>query len=128
MLSEFDFGWIVALLDGEGSFGVRNYSPHIDISMIDYDTVFKAASILGIPPHRIRRVKKYASHHKQQYNFRLFGEKALRWMRVIRPHMSERRGDKIDEIINVVVSHRPKLGVVERKPLFNPFLKKEDIA
>ena len=121
MTSEFELGWIVALLDGEGSFLEKSYSPAIDISMIDYDTVFKAALILGMSPHRIRIVKKYESHHKQQYNFRLHGKNALRWMRILRPYMSERRGAKIDEIINIVITHRPNLETKEFTKCINPF-------
>lgn len=107
MTTEATIGYIAGLLEGEGSFGfVSEASSTIYLKMTDYDVVLKAASIMGVNPNKIRLAQKVLDH-KQGYEFRLFGRDAIKWMRIIRPFMGERRGAKINEIVNTILSKKP---------------------
>lgn len=111
MVSTFDLGWLVGILEGEGCFGLRN-SPSIRLKMTDYDTVFSAALIMGVSPSKIRKVddsKEY--NRKTQYEFTVYGKDAIGWMRMVRPYMKGRRSAKIDEIVSAVLKTRPFIEV-----------------
>lgn len=106
MTSEFELGYIVALLEGEGCFALDKGSPLITIQMMDSDTVSKAALIMDVIG-RIRMVEARGLGREVTYKFSIYGREAIKWMRIVLPYMSNRRSTKINEIINTVISNKP---------------------
>ena len=108
MTSEAEIGYIAGLWEGEGYFTlVDGSAPRIRLAMTDYDVLVKAAVIMSIDVIKIRVVRKSGPKLKTLYAFDLNGRDAIKWMRIIRPHMGIRRGAKIDEIIDIIISHKP---------------------
>ena len=109
MVSTFDLGWLVGILEGEGCFLIQNNSPRIQLKMTDYDVVIKAALIMNLSSSRVREKDMKDSGRKQAYTFSLSGTEAIKWMKLIRPYMCARRGAKIDEIVNIMSVSRPNI-------------------
>jgi hypothetical protein len=87
--------WLAGLLEGEGWFGVSHYtSPCIVVSMTDHDVIERAAGLLG---NKVVQQPKRLG--KQAWSVSLYGHRAVEWMRVLRPHMGQRRGLRIDALI-----------------------------
>lgn len=109
MITELEIAWLAGLLEGEGCFDIQgDASPHIKLSMVDEDIVYKAAEIIGT--NRIAMAKNgWLKHHKSVFHLNINGYLAMKIMRLIRPYMGERRGSKIDVIINTVLLHRPNI-------------------
>lgn len=108
MTSEFELGYIVALLEGEGCFMlINNSSASIRLTMTDRDTVERAALIMNVNYNKIATRYTKNEKHNTQYAFGVYGREAMRWMRIVRPYMSERRGNKIDQIINTIIIRKP---------------------
>jgi uncharacterized protein YmfQ (DUF2313 family) len=101
LLTDFDRGWLVAILEGEGSFTIqraRYPKPIVQISMTDQDVICRVARLLGTetvytqnPPAR--------PGCKTQYLTRIQGERAVNLMRELHPHMGSRRQEQIDRVL-----------------------------
>lgn len=100
VLSDFELGWLVGILEGEGSFGLHN-SQVIEVNMTDEDTIYKVASIyervLGIAVN-VTEIQK--SRGKDVYCVRIYGERARIIMRLVVTHMSYRRRQIIWQCLN----------------------------
>ena len=97
-LLDTDLYWLAGLLEGEGCFTYSHGRyPSIQLSMTDLDIVERAADLLGVTVGKARG-KKF-SHHKQQWRCHLYGLRAAEMMRLLRPLMGERRGERIGGIL-----------------------------
>lgn len=111
--SEFDLGWIVGLLEGEGSFLLQGYrsggpkvTPSIQLAMTDLDVVARAGEFLGgnqEDPKIVRPAGRRTNGeaYKTIYRWRVSGHRAAEVMEQILPHMGERRSARIREILDV---------------------------
>lgn len=104
MVLEAEIAWFAGLLEGEGYFSMEvNHTnkkiqryPSIVIAMSDRDVVERCANLLGT---KVSELRKRRPHHKPTYRCVIRGSGAVEWMRLVRPFMGERRGQKIDEIV-----------------------------
>ncbi len=100
ILSNFELGWLVGILEGEGHFGIYT-SQVIEVNMTDEDIIYKVASIyervLGTAVNVIGIQK---SRGKDVYCVRIYGERARIIMRLVVSHMSYRRRQTIWRCLN----------------------------
>ncbi len=95
--------WLAGLLEGEGTFftckshvnGKIYRYPYVSVNMTDEDVVQRVCNIFGT---KITVLKKLPNR-KQQWKCTAYGARAVEIMKSIRPLMSKRRSDKIDEIL-----------------------------
>lgn len=99
-----DILWLAGLLEGEGCFHLghhlapngKKYPQHsIRLSMSDLDVVERAATILDVAVHKHTVLKS----GKTMWRICVYGQKAIKWMHLLYPHMGSRRRAKIDEIL-----------------------------
>ena len=104
--SEIEVAWLAGLLEGEGCFtSSTRSSPRISLGMTDVDVITKATMIMRADVSRIRIVNQI--DRKISYVIQVGGAKAIKWMKLIRPYMGDRRGAKIDELLEAVNKYRP---------------------
>lgn len=107
-LDQFELGWLVGILEGEGHFRFDN-TQKIEIGMCDEDSVNRLAAIfekfLGC---EISVKGKFPSQENRQvsYHILLSGDRARKVMRLVVRHMSIRRRQCIWQCLN---SYRPKM-------------------
>lgn len=88
--------WLVGLLEGEGCFDAqRGKYPRIRVSMVDRDSVGRAATLMGT---KVRLSLKPAPY-RAMWSAEIQGERAAELMRLVLPHMGARRSAKIAEIL-----------------------------
>jgi hypothetical protein len=106
-ISELDLAWLAGLLEGEGWFGRvkragtrygRFYYriPIVQVAMNDEDVVRRIgeltnANVLG--PHM------QSGGRSPTFMVSIHGGKAVQLMRLLRPNMGRRRGERIDELL-----------------------------
>lgn len=103
-LNEVDVAWLSGLLEGEGYFGlVPNKSKgktyryaRVGVSMTDRDVVERAAGLMGA---RVVRLKPATPTRLTPFRVNLQGQRAVALMRLLRPHLGERRRQQIDRIL-----------------------------
>jgi hypothetical protein len=105
-LSDFELGWLVGILEGEGHFGL--YTSHVvEVNMTDEDTICRIASmyerILGVSVDTMWIPRKRG---QEVYSVRIYGERARTIMRLVVMHMSYRRRQKIWQCLNGYRSQR----------------------
>lgn len=98
MLHNNDIVWLAAWLEGEGWFGLSKGSIAIQATSTDLDVVTRAGQLMGA---RSVHPKKLGTNpnHQQAYTVRVTGNRAEKTMRLVRPHMGRRRGEKIDFLL-----------------------------
>jgi hypothetical protein len=108
--------WLAGLLEGEGTFityknqrGTGRPCARVQLGMCDRDVVERAAAIMG-GTVRVRWKDPNKPNWNEQYVTAVAGERAEATMRRIRPFMGARRGEKIDSILALDLSHHPKGG------------------
>lgn len=101
MISEFELGWLCALLEGEGWFEFRSNTQRVGIQMTDEDTILRYASIVervtGKKPHVFLIQRKRI---KDIYHTVITGPNARKVMRLIVKHMGDRRRIRIWQCLN----------------------------
>jgi hypothetical protein len=99
MLTTLEIAWLAGLLEGEGCFAMYgNDRPLIKLAMTDLDTISKAAGLMGCS--NIQRKEMDNPNHKTQYVFYVYNSLAISWMMTIYSFMSNRRKEKIKEVIS----------------------------
>ena len=121
-MSDVEVAWVAGLLEGEGSFGFcgattkPNAQLRITCAMTDEDTIQKLMNTVGggnynregrRDPRRIERSKPL---YVWSMSKRLESTELLR---LIRPHMSNRRGVRIDELLQYAETHPLRYKGVE---------------
>lgn len=96
-ITDANLQWLAGLLEGEGTFLAgppsRPRSPAIQFWMTDRDVVERAAAMLdgAVMPVAARR-----KGWKTVYAVRISGQRAVLWMKRLRPLMGQRRREQID--------------------------------
>lgn len=101
--SSEEIAWLAGILDGEGSFllnrsivGGKVYLyPKITVNMTDLDVMERVADLFGTSTYVLPKKED----RKQAWRASIQGAGAVSLMRLLRPWMSERRGEKIDELV-----------------------------
>lgn len=123
MMTDIELGWLAGLLEGEGSFSCErrpfdNMRRLIWLSMTDLDVVMRYKELVERVTghtHTVTPRKLASEKHRQQYKIVLRNEHALKIMRLILPHMGERRKERIEKCIVGYMLPKPKYP--EPKPL-----------
>lgn len=93
--------WLAGLLEGEGYFtggyASRPNQAGISVEMKDEDVIQRVASLFGVSYNRPRIRNPI---HSQTFKTQIRGARALKIMSAIRPYMGNRRGLKIDSIMD----------------------------
>lgn len=125
-MNDIECAWVAGLLEGEGSFtfgpeGNRIGKPKIRQLMItcgmtDEDTILKLHQIVQIGNVYLERRKDPRRDYAKQMYIWQASKRAdvIPFMEAIRPHMSERRGERIDAMFqyaidNPLIYNRPVL-------------------
>lgn len=99
MVSNLEVAWAAGLLEGEGCFTSHTSAPYILLDMTDKDVIEKLHSVFPSGNIRGPYTHKTKPHNKPRWRFDAFGRKAKEIMEIVRPFMGQRRGAKIDELL-----------------------------
>lgn len=86
--------YLAGLLEGEGCFTRDSKAIRLALAMTDYDTVQRAATLLGS-----RVCGPYDTGHKPSYRTTVTGKNAVAWMLTLYPLLSQRRRARIQELL-----------------------------
>ena len=105
-ISPLELAWLAGLLEGEGTFiaATAKYPVCVSLNMTDADVVDRVAAWWEVSVSQPRTRK---THHKQSFRCMIRGERAVKWMRRLRPFMGERRTRAIDVAIKSLVLKGP---------------------
>ncbi len=115
-LSSFELGWLVGILEGEGSFTLECNNPRIKVEITDEDTSYRVAAlferITGKPCHVY---DKAPSGNSVQHLFitRIGSRGAKDVMRLVVKYMSHRRRQRIWQCLNGFKSKKLKIDLVQ---------------
>ena len=99
-----DFSWFVGLFEGEGYIGsTSDKCVQIVISGSDKDVMDKVSSLLEKNYVEVQPKGKHT--YKKQYRISIVGKKARYIVENIKPYMSERRQEKIEQVL---AANKPK--------------------
>lgn len=105
-MNDFDFGWVVGILEGEGCFNAERKSARISLEMVDKDVIDRFCSLVNAKNKIYTRTR---GARKTIHRICIYGEEARQLMRLFEPHMGTRRMDKIHNILSIHVNgHTPK--------------------
>ncbi len=92
-----EIAWLAGLLEGEGCFTRNTSSPKIAVRMTDLDTIERVADLMDT-----KTISTYVreGNRKTQYETTIYGQRAITIMKVVRPWMGLRRGNRIDNILH----------------------------
>lgn len=90
--------WVAGLLEGEGCFSIRaNKYLSVSCMMTDEDVIEKLKTIVAGGNISLRKPE---ANRKQVYAWNLYRrEEVVSLITKLRPHMSLRRGERIDEML-----------------------------
>ncbi|AYQ99129.1 HNH endonuclease [Mycobacterium phage BaboJay] len=123
-MNEVECAWVAGILEGEGSFtlgaagqrkhGKRIQQLQVTCGMTDEDTIRKLHRIAGIGNVYLERRKDPRREHAKQLYVWQASKRLdiVPFLHQIRPHMSLRRGARIDELLayadaNPLLYHQP---------------------
>lgn len=107
-MTDTEIAWLAGWLEGEGYFGYNNGSPFIRAKSVDYDTLLKVQATAGKGNIRVEHTDK--EHHKDTWEWAVFGINAVNVMLAIRDYMGERRTSKIDRALSL--TNLDRYGIV----------------
>ena len=114
-MTEGEIQWLAGLLEGEGCFGAwgpirggRRLRAAVSLKMTDRDVVERAHALLGLETIVMTKGDSRGKGWSDTYVWQANGATAERIMRLVLPYMGERRTAKINEILAMDLSHRPK--------------------
>lgn len=104
-LDPIDLAWLSGLLEGEGYFGLvyRTVKGHryryarVGVAMTDRDVVERAAHYFN---RKMLSVKPSKPGGRPQFRAVILGTQAVALMKVLHPHMGERRRTQIEEVLH----------------------------
>ena len=98
-LSEYDLGWIVGIIEADGSFTTNGRNPRIAVKMTDFDTIERFAELMGV---RVLGPYKYEDAqlgNKPYWQAHVDGQPARDFMSSTRKKFSLRRQAKIYSLL-----------------------------
>ncbi len=102
-VSDFELGWLVGIIEGEGSISCRYNKKtgylcaELTVSSTDEDMVDRLHDLY---PGKSAYVKKYKNHYKEQYIWAVTSRQGIRTIvNTIYPYMGKRRKEKIDQVL-----------------------------
>ncbi len=102
-LSDYELGWIVGFLEGEGSF-TFDRTQRMAVETTDEDAIETCASILtkiiGKRPYVAHNDKSHKDRWNDTYRCVVHGENARMVMRLVVHHMHKRRRGRIWQCLN----------------------------
>lgn len=119
MLNDFNLGWIVGILEGEGCFGAyadsrrpSTFSVKIQMESTDYDVVVRLNSLV---PGRVwesnypSKTKSFPNA-KPSWRWAISDKSSVKELCIkLYPYMSERRKQQIDKVLlNCEYKRKPK--------------------
>lgn len=101
-MTELEKGWLIGILEGEGSFVWHQTKrdkgrPRIQIQMTDKDVMEKVAKLLGT--HMTGPYGPYTTQKLPAYYVHCSGVKAYENMKTILPFMGKRRTEQIKPLM-----------------------------
>lgn len=105
MLTEFEKGWLVGIMEGEGCFTIHKHSPtqwspRMQLRMTDRDVIEKVNRMLTVYAVTSVKVEPKEGNRSEAYVTRLSGASAVRLMEDLRPYMGKRRQKRIRELLD----------------------------
>lgn len=105
MISEFELGWLVGLLEGEGSFYCDDAKGQVQrvvaLAMTDRDIVTKYKELVErITDHTYTMSEEHRDSNQAIYRIRVRGQKAIILMQLIVSYMGKRRRERVWQCIN----------------------------
>ena len=111
-ISDFDLGWFVGIIEGEGSISAHINSKsgylctELTVSSTDEDLIDRLHSIY---PGKSEYVKEYKNHYKTQWIWSLTKREDIRTViNKILPYMMNRRANKMKEVIEMFNKYENK--------------------
>lgn len=103
-MNDFDLGWLVGLLEGEGCFMWHPAGRlKIQVSMGDRDVVERAAALMALDgaPNAVyaEPPRPGREHHSTMYRTHIRGRRARELGRLLLPHLGERRRERLAELL-----------------------------
>jgi len=103
IISDFELGWLVGIIEGEGSISCRYNKKsgylcaELTVSSTDEDMIDKLHNIY---PGKSTYVRKYKNHYKEQYVWAITSRQGIRTIiNTIYPYMGKRRKERIHEVL-----------------------------
>jgi hypothetical protein len=94
-VTEFELGWLVAILEGEGSFGF-DHSLRVQMRNCDLEVVGR---FVNLTDAGVSEQKGYKANHSTSYVAYLCGARAKELMLLVAPYMSEKRRNQIRDAL-----------------------------
>lgn len=115
-LDQFELGWLIGILEGEGYFGYERGTCRVIVGMSDEDTINRVAllfeKILGVDVNVIEEAQRQGRlDHAAMYRLNLTGQRARKIMRLVVRHMSFRRRQRIWQCLNGYVAPKVRQKV-----------------
>ena len=102
-LTDYEYGWLVALLEGEGTFGYTKNTQTLHIKMCDKDVMLKLnaifAKIFGQEFHMHTHLPP-GQYDNEIWGISIYGENAGYIMKSVVRHMGYRRRQQIYRALN----------------------------
>ena len=104
-LTRFELGWLIGLIEADGSITHDGQYPTMVIKMTDLDTVQRAATLIAAP---VYGPYKHAGSlgDKPCYITKLVGARAVNFLSSTKQHFSIRRRVQIDQALGEQKSFR----------------------
>jgi hypothetical protein len=102
-ISDFELGWLVGIIEGEGSISCRYNKKsgylcaELTVSSTDEDMVDRLDRLY---PGKSTYVRKYKNHYKEQYVWAVTSRQGIiTIISTIYPYMGKRRKERIDQLL-----------------------------
>ena len=115
-ITDFELGWLVGLLEGEGYFGYGSRTRVVEVTMTDEDAVNRVALLFEKITGRefnITRRNEERRNRKQPYRVLASGDAAITIMRLVVKHMSVRRRKRIWQALNGFTPTKLNVNIVD---------------
>lgn len=106
-LSQFDIGWLVGLVEGDGCFTFDGKHPVVALKITDLDTAQRFATLFGTTVSGPYHYEGQQMGDKPYYVSKVTGKRARDFMRSTSHHFSIRRREQIAGLIG----DQPELGI-----------------
>ncbi len=134
-ITEIELGWLVGILEGEGSFGYYGRTQRVSMEMTDKDTIERYVDIVGKVLSKDFAVSEFQRKHRVNYSFEstmyrltLTGDNARQLMGFVVGLMSYRRRARIWQCLNGYTEKKKTLAELGIVISPRPYAKERMIA